>query len=75
MPRRMRIDVSPNRREGGWTVKVGTQKMRHDTKQAAIDAAVARGRQSGTAQVTIRKKDGTIQSERTYGDDPRRSKG
>jgi hypothetical protein len=28
----------------------------------------------GNAQVVIRKKDGSIQSERTYGHDPRRSK-
>jgi hypothetical protein len=71
----MRIDVTPNKREGGWTVKTGAEKTRHDTKQAAIDAAVARARDSGNAQVVIRKADGTIQSERTYGNDPRRSKG
>jgi hypothetical protein len=75
MARRMRIDVSPNKREGGWVVKSGTEKTRHDTKQSAIDDAVARGRESGNAQVVIRKSDGTIQSERTYGKDPRRSKG
>jgi hypothetical protein len=75
MPRRSRIDVSPNKREGGWVVKVGTDKTSHDTKQAAIQDAVARGRESGNAQVVIRKKDGSIQSERTYGNDPRRSKG
>jgi hypothetical protein len=75
VPRRMRIDVSPNKRDGGWVVKAGTEKARHDTKQAAIDDAAARGRESGNAQVVIRKKDGSIQSERTYFNDPRRSKG
>jgi hypothetical protein len=71
----MRIDVSPNKREGGWVVTSGTEKTWHDTKRSAIDDAVARGRESGNAQMIIRKKDGTIQSERTYGNDPRRSKG
>jgi hypothetical protein len=75
VPRKIRIDVSPNKREGGWMVKSGNDKTRHDTKQSATQDAVGRGRASGNAQVIIHKKDGTIQSERTYGNDPRRSKG
>jgi hypothetical protein len=75
MPKRSRLDVSPNKREGGWTVKVGNNRSRFDTKQAAINAAVSKARELDDAQVIIHKKDGTIQSERTYGNDPRRTRG
>jgi hypothetical protein len=47
----------------------------HWTKMDAIAEAARRGRESGNAQVIIKKRDGKIESERTYGDDPRRSKG
>jgi hypothetical protein len=56
-------------------VKGGGEEHRFQNKAEAIDAAAAAGRGMENAQVVIRKKDGTIQSERTYGNDPRRSKG
>jgi hypothetical protein len=56
VPRRMGIDVSPNKRDGGWVVKAGTEKVRHDTKPAAIDDAVARGRESGNARWLSRRR-------------------
>ena len=75
MPKRTRIDVTPNKREGGWTVKGAGEQHRFDRKTEAVQAAAAAGRSLGNAQVVIRTADGKIQSERTYGSDPRRTKG
>lgn len=75
MATRTRIDVTPDDKSGGWLTKRGSRATRYDTKQAALSAAVEQARRSGNAQVVIRKKDGTIQSERTYGGDPRRTRG
>jgi hypothetical protein len=45
------------------------------TKDEAVRKAAELGRNNGHAQVVIRKEDGKIQSERTYGDDPYPPKG
>ncbi len=74
MPRRKFV-VSPNKREGGWRVQSAGIVQPFDTKQEALNAAAKQARSMGNSQVVIQKKDGTIQSERTYGNDPRRSKG
>jgi hypothetical protein len=39
-----------------------------------VQGATAAARMLGNSQVVIHKMDGTIQSERTYGADPRRTK-
>jgi hypothetical protein len=75
MPKRTRIDVTPDKRAGGWVVKGDGEEHRFDRKADAVQSAAAAGRQLGNAQVVIRAMDGKIQSERTYGNDPRRSKG
>jgi hypothetical protein len=75
MPKRTRIDVTPDKRTGGWVVKGDGEEHRFDRKADAVQSAAAAGRQLGNAQVVIRTMDGKIQSERTYGNDPRRSKG
>jgi hypothetical protein len=75
MARRTRIDVMFNKREGQWVVKGGGETHGFGTKGEAVTRAAAAGRMLNNAQVVIRKKDGKIQSERTYGNDPRRSKG
>lgn len=41
-----------------------------DTKTEAIDYAVQLAKNNEPSQVKIHKKDGKIESERTYGDDP-----
>lgn len=41
-----------------------------DTKQPAIDAGVTRARSNQPSQLVIHLADGTIEDERTYGDDP-----
>ena len=75
MPKRTRIDVTPDKRAGGRVVKGGGEEHRFERKADAVQSAAAAGRQLGNAQVVIRATDGKIQSERTYGNDPRRSKG
>jgi hypothetical protein len=78
MARRMRIDVIFDKRAGQWLVKSGGEAYSFGTKEEAVRQAAAVGRGVGgvgSAQVVIRKKDGKIQSERTYGTDRRRSKG
>ncbi|MGH2636978.1 MAG: DUF2188 domain-containing protein [Actinomycetota bacterium] len=75
MPRRTRIEVRCDRRAGTWVVKGGGETHTFALKQEAVDGAVAAARAIGNSQVVIRKMDGTIQSERTYGNDPRRTKG
>ena len=75
MPKRTRIDVAPDKRAGGWLVKGAGEQHRFERKTEAVRAAAAAGRQLGNAQVVIKTTDGRIQSERTYGSDPRRTKG
>lgn len=45
------------------------------TKTEAVDRAAELGKNNGNAQVVIRKENGQIQSERTYGNDPYPPKG
>jgi hypothetical protein len=72
---RKRYDVAPD--GGEWKVETGGTTVRlYDTKEPAIDEAVRRAKaHEGDAQVVIRRKDGTIQDERTYGHDPYPPKG
>ena len=72
---RTKYDVTPDERAGGWLVKKGAERLSFSTKQDAVRSAAERAKSQGNSQVIIRKKDGTIQSERTYMDDPRRTKG
>jgi Uncharacterized protein conserved in bacteria (DUF2188) len=64
----------------GWKVtQSGKTISTHDTQKAAEAAAVSAGRAAeaggGTGQAILHKADGTIREERTYGADPRRTKG
>jgi uncharacterized protein YdaT len=58
---------------GGWKVK-GENASRavsnHDTKADAINRAKELAKNQDRGQVVIHKKDGTIQTEHTYGKDP-----
>mgnify|MGYP001769713510 CR=1 FL=1 len=56
-----------------WKVKIeGAQRSSsvHDTKQEAEQAAREQAKKGSLSQVIIHKKDGTIQEEHTYGNDP-----
>lgn len=64
--------VSPD--QGGWMVKAegGSRKLStHSHKPEAVAAARERAQSDNLGQVIVHKKDGTIQTEYTYGADPR----
>ncbi|HEU4561705.1 MAG TPA: DUF2188 domain-containing protein [Longimicrobium sp.] len=64
-------DVSPDGDK--WKVKkrgAATAAGTFDKKQDAVDYGVALARANQPSQLVIRRKDGTIEEERTYGDDP-----
>lgn len=42
----------------------------HNAKQSAIDAGVRIAKDNQPSQLVIHRADGTIEDERTYGDDP-----
>jgi len=64
--------------DGGWKVKAkgaSRASSRHDGKQEAVRRAKDLAQRSARGHVVVHKADGTIQSEFTYGDDPRGRKG
>lgn len=72
MPRRKVYHVTPNP-GGGWNVKKERGERasaRFGTKDPAIKRAKELAKAGGLGQVKIHKKDGTIQTEYTYGEDP-----
>ena len=75
MPARMRMTVTPAK-TGGWTLTLGGGRERQfTTKAEAVSEGARQGRANGHAQLVIKGRNGRIQSERTYGADPRRRKG
>jgi hypothetical protein len=70
--------VSPNSDRGGWDVKrEGAERAsKHfETKADAIGFGKQVAQKSDLGQLKIQKQDGKIQTEYTYGKDPRSSKG
>ena len=75
MAARQRMTVSPARAKGGWILSIDGAENTYPTKDQAVRAGASKGRQNGHAQLVIKGRNGRIQSERTYGADPRRTKG
>ncbi len=78
MAKRQTYDVEPAKGRSGWdVVKEGSAMpvSHHKTKDPAIDSAVAKAKQAELGEVRIKRLDGTIQDERTYGKDPYPPKG
>lgn len=77
MSKRRVYNVNPTG-DGDWEVK-GRRADRavkvYDKKADAIERAKNLAQKGPLGQVVIRKSDGTIQTEYTYGEDPVRSKG
>lgn len=72
MSNRRRVWVSPDG-DGGWNVKTqGKSKAaaNFEDKTDAIDKAKDIAKNASLGQVIIQKRDGTIQTEHTYGKDP-----
>ncbi|RYZ93327.1 MAG: DUF2188 domain-containing protein [Proteobacteria bacterium] len=64
--------------KGSWDVKqagAGYSVSHHASKEAAVATAKTFAKISGLGQVKIHGTDGKIQTEYTYGSDPRKSKG
>ncbi len=69
------IDPNPN---GGWDLsKQGAQRAnKHfDTKQDALDYSRPFVRDKADSQLIIKKQNGVIQTEHTYGHDPKKYPG
>jgi hypothetical protein len=77
MAKRKRYYVNP-REDGRWEVTQEGAKRASavsDTKAETVRRGAGIAKDAGRSQPVIRKKDGTFQSERTYGDDPYPPKG
>jgi hypothetical protein len=76
MPARQRMMVAPAKGGDGWTLTIASgNATKFRTKEQAVREGASQGRRNGHAQLIIKGRDGRIQNERTYGADPRRSKG
>ncbi|MFO8008317.1 MAG: DUF2188 domain-containing protein [Candidatus Brocadiia bacterium] len=72
MAKRKRYYVNP-RPDGKWEVKAeGASRASsvHDRKQDAVQQGRQIARRHRPSQLIIKKQDGTIQAEYTYGKDP-----
>ncbi len=70
-------DVRPNSK-GGWDVKRsggGGTASHHDRKTDAVADARKRAKAASLGQVRVHGRNGRIQTEWTYGKDPRRTPG
>ncbi len=66
------------RQDGDWqSKKTGGERASAvaPTKEEAVSKAAAIAKNVGNSQIIIHKADGTIQSERTYDNDPNPPKG
>jgi uncharacterized protein DUF2188 len=66
--------VVPNSSGEKWVVSQERAEFRRefDTKDEAVDFAKERARKEELGQVKVHKKDGNMEYESTYGEDPRR---
>ncbi len=66
--------VVPNSSGEKWVVSQENAEFRREfeTKDEAVDFAKERARKEELGQVKVHKKDGNMEYESTYGDDPRR---
>ncbi len=74
---RLVYHVVPNSSAEKWVVSQENAEFRRefDTKEEALEFAKERARQTELGQVKVHKKDGNMEYESTYGEDPRRSPG
>lgn len=76
MAKRVTYHVTGER--GDWAVKrEGSSKpvSTHRSKEAAVDSGRKHAKSEDLGQLKIHKEGGRIQTEHTYGNDPKRSKG
>lgn len=76
MTKRQKMHISPH--EKGWQLKKERAERAlktFKTKKEAVDFGINKARALPLSQLIIHKKDGKIQEERTYGNDPYPPKG
>ena len=73
MAKRKVIHVVFKKNDGKWLLRGGTGSFA--TKLKAVAAGKKQAKAGGNGQLIIHTKVGGIQTEHTYGNDPRRSKG
>jgi hypothetical protein len=75
--RRVVYEVRYTKQQDQWQVarRGSGVDATFDRKVEAITDATRRAKAADLGQVVIKKQDGSIQTERTYGQDPRRHKG
>ncbi|HXK40080.1 MAG TPA: DUF2188 domain-containing protein [Candidatus Paceibacterota bacterium] len=75
MPARRIFNVAPT--EGSWRVSIdgGASDRSFDRKEQAVRWARERARGAMPSQLRIKGRNGRIQTEHTYGGDPRSRKG
>jgi Uncharacterized protein conserved in bacteria (DUF2188) len=69
--------VVPNSSAERWVVSQENAEFRRefDTKEEALEFAKERAKKEELGQVKVHKKDGNMEYENTYGEDPRRTPG
>lgn len=75
---RRRYSVTPNSERGGWDLQQQCSQrvsQHFETKEDALDRSRPFVREQGNSQLVIQKRDGTIQTEQAYGNDPRKYPG
>ena len=74
---RLVYHVVPNSSAERWVVSQENAEFRRefDTKEEALKFAKERAQQAALGQVKVHKKDGNMEYESTYGEDPRRTPG
>ena len=67
--------VVPNSSADKWVVSQENADYRseHDTKEEAVEEARRLAQKAELGQIKVHKRDGNMEYESTYGDDPRRS--
>jgi uncharacterized protein DUF2188 len=73
MAKRKVIHVVFKKNQGKWLLRGGDGSF--STKTRAVAAGKKQAKAGGLGQLVIHTKVGGIQTEHTYGSDPRRSKG
>jgi hypothetical protein len=69
--------VVPDASGDKWVVSQenAAHRTEHETKEEAVQEAKRLAQEAELGQVKVHKKDGNMEYESTYGDDPRRSPG
>lgn len=72
---RMVYHVVPDASAERWVVSQENAEFRRefDRKEEAVEFAKERAKQASLGQVKVHNKDGNMEYESTYGDDPRRT--